>query len=124
MNAAALRRRARLTPGFAPQIAAVSKPSSLVITEIHLFPLREPASGNTYSFLRVKTDSGLTGWGECSTGSASDLRVLQSAWVGKPAHTYAAITPSTPFAGGLDMALLDIVGKACKAPVYRVLGGP
>jgi galactonate dehydratase len=26
--------------------------------------------------------------------------------------------------GGLNIALLDIVGKATKAPIYRVLGGP
>jgi len=29
-----------------------------------------------------------------------------------------------PARGGLNMALLDIVGKITKAPVYRVLGGP
>jgi galactonate dehydratase len=26
--------------------------------------------------------------------------------------------------GGLNIALLDIVGQATKAPIYRVLGGP
>lgn len=124
MNAVTVRRRARLSAGFAPQIAAGTKAAALDIAEIRHYPLREPVSGNRYSLLRVKTRSGLTGWGECATGSADELKALESAWAGKPAHTYAAITTSTPFGGALDMALLDILGKACSAPVYRVLGGP
>ena len=34
------------------------------------------------------------------------------------------IAGATPFRAALDIAFLDIVGKAAKAPVYRVLGGP
>jgi galactonate dehydratase len=98
-------------------------PSPLDIIEIRQFPLREPVSGNRYSLLRVKTSSGLTGWGECGP-DAGELKALEAAWIGRPAHTYAAITPATPLGGALDIALLDIMGKACKAPVYRVLGGP
>jgi len=114
-----------LINGFAPQAAvATSKPSELDITEIRHFPLREPVSGARYSLLRVKTRSGLTGWGECAFDPAADMKSLESAWIGKPVHTYAAIKPLTPFAAALDIALLDIVGKACNAPVYRVLGGP
>jgi galactonate dehydratase len=124
MNAAIVRRRARLTVGFAPQLASAASPASLDITEIRHYPVREPVSGNQYALLRVKTRSGLTGWGECVPGTAGDLKALESAWMGRPAHTYAAITISTPFGGALDMALLDLVGKACNAPVYRVLGGP
>lgn len=119
------RRRERLTRGFAAQAAAAtSKPSALDITEIRHFPVREPVSGSRYSLLRVKTRSGVTGWGECTFHPTADLKSLETTWLGKPAHTYAAIHPSTPFAAALDMALLDIVGKACNAPIYRVLGGP
>jgi galactonate dehydratase len=124
MNAV-IRRRARLSAAFAPQVSvAGSRPSSLEIAEIRHFPVREPVSGNRYSLLRVKTRSGLTGWGECLTAGAEDLKTLESAWIGRPAHLYAMIDASTPLAGALDIALLDIVGKACNAPVYRVLGGP
>src|SRR5690349_2811871 len=102
-------RRARVLRSLAPQIgAAAAKPGELDITEIRHFPVREPVSGSRYTLLRIKTRSGLTGWGECSFDPAADLKALESAWVGKPAHTYATITPGTPFAAALDIALLDI----------------
>jgi galactonate dehydratase len=124
MNHITMRRRARLSVGFAPQVAAAAKPAELDITEIRHFPLREPVSGNRYSLLRVKTRSGLTGWGECGYDPNADFKALEAAWVGRPANTYATIAPSTPFRAALDIALLDILGKAANAPVYRVLGGP
>ena len=125
MNAVARRRRVRLSAGFVPQAAAtVSSPSALDVAEIRHFPVREPVSGNRYSLLRVKTRSGLTGWGECPTVTSDDLKRLESAWMGRPAHNYAAIDASTPAGAALDVALLDILGKACHAPVYHVLGGP
>jgi galactonate dehydratase len=122
----AARRRARLSTGLAQQAAsaAVSTPSALDIAEIRSFPVREPVSGNRYTFLRVKTRSGVTGWGECAAITSDELKLLTAQWNGKPAHRYAAIDASTPSGGALDMALLDIVGRACNAPVYRVLGGP
>jgi galactonate dehydratase len=125
MNVAARRRRVRLTVDFAPQAAAaVSSPSALDIVEVRHFPVREPVSGNRYSLLSVKTRSGLTGWGECSSITDDELKSISATWTGKPAHTYAAIDTLTPAGGALDIALLDILGKACRAPVYRVLGGP
>ena len=117
-------RRARLLSRLAPQIAAVGKQDALDIAEIRHFPVREPVSGNRYSILKVTTRSGVTGWGECDYTETADLQALQSAWIGKPANAYATIAPPTPFRAALDIALLDIVGKAAKAPVYRVLGGP
>jgi galactonate dehydratase len=124
-NPITARRRARLTTGLPPQLAAAIPPTEPhVVAEIRWFPLREPVSGNRYAIVRVKTGSGLTGWGECAEASAQDAKALEKDWLGRPATLYAAIDGSTPLAGALDMALLDILGKACRAPVYRVLGGP
>jgi galactonate dehydratase len=118
-----MQRRARLLASFAQQ-AAQAKPAALDITEIRHFPLREPVSGNRYSLLRITTRSGVTGWGECRHDPNADLKALESAWVGRQANAYATIPSSMPFRAALDMALLDILGKAAKAPVYRILGGP
>jgi galactonate dehydratase len=117
-------RRMRLSVGFMPQAAAAKPDTGDTITAVRWFPAREPVSGNRYTFLRVTTRSGLTGWGECAQAAEQDAKALEKDWIGKSATLYAAIDSSSPLAGALDMALLDILGKACRTPVYRVLGGP
>src|SRR5262249_36482972 len=104
--------------------AARPEAGEQTVAEMRWFPVREPVSGNRYTLLRVKTRSGLTGWGECAQAAEQDAKKLERDWIGQPATLYAAISLSSPVAGALDMALLDILGKACRAPVYRVLGGP
>jgi len=118
-------RRARLTTGFAPQAAAANPQSAEhPISEMRWFSVREPVSGNRYTMLRVRTRSGLTGWGECAGAAEQEAKALEREWTGKSAILYSAIDHSSTLAGALDMAMLDILGKALRAPVYRVLGGP
>ena len=118
-------RRMRLNAAFAPQTAAPGQAAAEhPISELRWYPVREPVSGRRYTLLRVKTRTGLAGWGECSQAPGQDALALEKEWIGKSATRFAAIDPSSPVAGALDMALLDVLGKACRAPVYRVLGGP
>jgi galactonate dehydratase len=119
-------RRARLTSLLAAQVAASAPAGNpkLEITALRLFPLREPVSGRSYVVLRVTTRSGLVGFGECSHATAANLRQAEHTWVGRPATSYVDLSAPSPLSGAIDMALLDLVGKACNAPVYRVLGGP
>lgn len=125
MSQLSTQRRARLAQRLAaPQIAVAAKPSPLDIVDLKHFSVREPVSGLRYSLLRVTTRSGLTGWGECAYDPNPDVKALRTAWEGKPANAYSTIAHSTPLRAALDIALLDIVGKAANAPVYRVLGGP
>ena len=124
MSQLTIHRRERLRLPIAPQTVAAARPGALDITDIRHFPVREPVSGNRYSLLRIATRSGLVGWGECGYNPNADLKALQSAWEGKPANAYATIAPSTPFRAALDIALLDVLGKAANTPLYRVLGGP
>jgi len=126
MSMAMSRRRARLGSLLAAQAVAASPPdgAKLDIAELRLYPVREPVSGRSYVILRAKTRSGLTGYGECVQASKEDLAIAQQFWAGRPATSYVQSQPDSPLAGAIDMALLDIAGKACQAPIYRVLGGP
>lgn len=123
MSHAIVHRRARLTR-LALQTSVAAKPSPLDVADIRPFFVREPVGGNRYSLLRVTTRSGLVGWGECAFDPGADVAALRQTWLGRPASAWATIDPATPFRAALDMALLDILGKAANTPVYRVLGGP
>src|SRR5437773_2224561 len=110
-------RRMRLSVALVPQ-AAKPDAGEHTVAEMRWFPVREPVSGARYTFLRVKTRSGLTGWGECGQAAEQDVKALEKDWMGKSATLYAAMNLTSPVAGALDMALLDILGKACRAPVF------
>ena len=120
----AISRRARLGVAFAPQAVASPDAGEHTIAELRWFPVSEPVSGNRYTLLRVKTRSGLTGWGECAQAAEQEAKAIEKEWIGRSATRYAAVDPSSPLAGALDVALLDIAGKACRTPVFRLLGGP
>jgi galactonate dehydratase len=100
----------------------------LEMVAIDGFPLREPVSMRTYTCLRVRTRSGATGYGECSRISPSDLVRLRAAIQGREASSFESIrrglTAAPEALAGLDMAMLDLIGKFTNAPVYQVLGGP
>ena len=100
----------------------------LEMNALDAFPVREPVSKRAYTCVRLRTRSGDTGYGECSRISPADLAALRGAIQGKEASSFESIRRGVAVAAsalaGLDMAMLDLVGKFTNAPVYQVLGGP
>jgi galactonate dehydratase len=112
------------------------------ITGVRTF-LVDPGGGKNWLFVKVETDAGLHGWGECYTQADRDraieihIQQLARYLVGQDPHRIKQFTFGAyhDFAGkrgamdlycaisGLEQALWDIVGKAHDAPVYNLLGG-
>jgi galactonate dehydratase len=118
-------RRQKLQNWIALQAAAVTSAGrDHLISEVRVFPLREPGSRRSYTVVQVRTRSGITGLGECGPITAADVENARTALVGKAATAYQFLSTGTSLDGAINMALIDITAKACSTPVYRLLGGP
>ena len=104
----------------------------------------DPGRGKNWVFVKVDTDTGITGWGECYTQSDRDQSIvvhvqqLTRYLVERDPFHIKHFTHMAyhDFAGkrgamdlfsaisGLELALWDIVGKQLGVPVYNLLGGP
>ena len=112
------------------------------VTGVRTF-LVDPGSHKRWLFVKVETDTGLYGWGECYTQADRDRAIETHAialgryLVGRSPFdikhfTYVAYTDFGGKRGsmdlycaisGLEQALWDIAGKATGQPVYNLLGG-
>jgi galactonate dehydratase len=109
------------------------------VTGVHVF--LSAAGWRNYTFVKIETDAGLVGWGEATLGwkeTAVRELILDFARryvVGENPFDIEALwfklyqiehnTGPVMFSAmaGIEMALWDIVGKACDQPVYNLVGG-
>ncbi|MCL5282547.1 MAG: galactonate dehydratase [Planctomycetes bacterium] len=116
--------------------APISPRESIKITKLETFILR-----NSWVFVKLSTDAGITGWGEmlkdksktCAAGAhqvesyliGKDPRNVVQHWQAIYRHAfYRGGAVLTAVVSGIDQALWDIKGKALGVPVYELLGGP
>ena len=112
------------------------------VTSVRTFFV-DPGGSKNWLFVKVETDAGIHGWGECYTQADRDRAIemhvqqLGRYLVGRNPfdikHTmYVLYTDWATRRGAMDFycavsgvehALWDIVGKACNQPVYNLLGG-
>ena len=112
------------------------------VTAVNHF-LVDPGAGKNWLFVRVDTDAGISGWGECYTQSDRDYSIVAHVQqLGRylqgrdPAHIkhftfmayhdYAGKRGAMDFysaLSGLEQALWDIAGKRYGTPAYNLLGG-
>jgi galactonate dehydratase len=117
--------------------AAPVGPNDVIkVTKIESFVLK-----NSWVFVKISTDAGVTGWGEmlkddakaCAAGALEVGNYLIGQDPCRVVHHWQAIHRGafyrggpikTAISSGIDQALWDIKGKVYGVPVYKLLGGP
>jgi galactonate dehydratase len=116
--------------------AMIGPKDNIKVTKIETFVLK-----NSWVFVKISTDAGITGWGEmlkddakaCAAGALEVGNYLIGKDPLRVAHHWQAIHRGSFYRGGpiktailsgIDQALWDITGKAFGVPVYRLFGGP
>jgi galactonate dehydratase len=121
-------RRAKLETMAKPSDIPASPEDDLAIKDVRGWTLSEPVSKREYTVIKIQTASGLSGFGECAPLWAAEYTEAKALILGKPVTSFdvtASLLAKCPTArAALNIAMLDAVGKVCKAPVFQVLGGP
>jgi galactonate dehydratase len=116
--------------------AAIGPNDKIKVTKIETFVLK-----NSWVFVKISTDAGITGWGEmlkddakaCAAGALEVGRYLIGQDPNRVVFHWQAIERGAFYRGGpiktailsgIDQALWDIKGKVYGVPVYKLLGGP
>lgn len=116
--------------------AAVGPNDVIKVTKVESFVLK-----NSWVFVKISTDAGVTGWGEmlkddakaCAAGALEVGNYLVGQDPCRVVYHWQAIHRGafyrggpikTAISSGIDQALWDIKGKVYGVPVYKLLGGP
>jgi galactonate dehydratase len=120
-------------------VAEKQRVAGMKITQLETFMAN--AGLRNYLFVRLRTDNGLTGVGEASLEwQEKTVETLIHEWVagrvlghdpfdveavvgGMIRDQYQGGSTVMTAISGVEIALWDIIGKACGLPVYRLLGG-
>jgi galactonate dehydratase len=116
--------------------APINPNDKIKVTKLETFVLK-----NSWVFVKISTDAGITGWGEmlkddakaCAAGALEVGDYLIGQDPCRVVHHWQAIHRGAFYRGGpiksaissgIDQALWDIKGKVYGVPVYKLLGGP
>ena len=116
--------------------APIDPKDKIKVSKIETFVLK-----NSWVFVKISTDAGITGWGEmlkddakaCAAGAmevgdyliGKDPRPVVHHWQAIHRGAFYRGGPiKTAISSGIDQALWDITGKCYGVPVYKLMGGP
>ncbi len=113
-------------------VKRASEPSALKITDLRVAVV--VSAPMTCPIIRIDTNQGLVGWGEVRDGASETYAlILKSRILGEnPCNVDKVFRKIKQFGGqarqaggvcGIEMALMDLAGKAWGVPCWQMLGG-
>jgi L-alanine-DL-glutamate epimerase-like enolase superfamily enzyme len=103
------KRKTLLALGQSPSAATIPA-GPHAISDVRAYSVPLSGTKSSYVVLQIRTQSGLTGYGECRELSSVDLKATSEVVQGRSASAYEALRPLVPrnAQATLDIALLDI----------------
>jgi galactonate dehydratase len=121
-----MKRRLAIPPlAFAPPQSAGHP---LEIAQFQAWRLKEPVSGRRYTVVELQARSGETGYGEGGPVPAAEIVEARAAIQGRRAteseFVRARLAAIPAMEAAVGNAMLDLLSKSRKVPIYQFLGGP
>jgi galactonate dehydratase len=100
----------------------------LEIAQFQAWRLKEPVSGRRYTVVELQSRSGETGYGEGGPVPAAEIVAARTAIQGRRAteseFVRARLAGIPAMEAAVGNAMLDLLSKSRKVPIYQFLGGP
>jgi len=114
-----------VSAAFAPP-AAGDHP--LLITQFRAWRIKEPVSGRRYTVVRLQGQSGDAGYGEGGPALGAEIAEARTSIAGRRAteseFVRAKLAHLPALEAAVSNAMLDLVSRVKKIPIYQYLGGP
>jgi galactonate dehydratase len=118
----------RRLPDVGIAFAQATGAHPLAITGFRAWRVKEPVSGRRYTVVRVQTASGEIGFGEGAPATGAEIAEARSAIIGRRAFesefVRARLAALPAMEAACSNAMLDLVSRSRKLPIYQYLGGP
>jgi galactonate dehydratase len=121
-------RRSKLETSKTDISFANQSAGDLAIQDVKGWIVREPVSKRAYTVIKIQTAGGVSGYGECAPLWNAEFQEAKRLIIGQPVTSFdvaaGLMTNCRTAWAGLNIAMLDVVGKLSKAPIFQVLAGP
>lgn len=121
-----MKRRVHLPSVAFAQAQAPGHP--LAIQQFRAWRMKEPVSGRRYTVVELRSQDGSSGYGEGGPAPGAQIAEARTIMTGRRAHEFefvrARLAALPQMEAAVSNAMLDLLSRSRKVPIYQFLGGP